>query len=297
MKTWLQQRQVWDSPLRVWLLVLAVVSATEAMVMVVLPSLLPEDPSLTLEATVDSVLLTVIVSPLLWWFIDRPLRATNRLRAEFLAEYFARTEVERRHIAYDLHDGVGQSLTLLVSGLKSAWPESDEPDSVKRQHLLQQLARQALTDVKRLALGLRPSLLDDFGLGPALESIVKDFSEHHQLNVSLDTTEFADRRLPEAIETAIFRIAQESLTNVAKHAQSKRVFVTLRNTAGTVELSVRDDGVGIPAHFLNGSNGRHLGLTGMRERATLLGGEMTIVSSPSQGTQLTVRVPISESLR
>lgn len=291
MLSWLQQPKFQNSPSRVWILVMTVISITEAAVMFVLPSLLPPAPSLMLGAIVDSVLLTIMIAPLLWWFIERPLRTVNTMRDEFLAEYFARNEAEQRHIAIDLHDGVGQWLTLLISGLKSAESSNLDAECMQRISDLQEIATQALKDVKRLALGLRPSLLDDLGLGPALERIVVELSQHQSISLTLDTSGLGDQRLPDAIETAIFRIAQESLTNIVKHSQAERASITVRYSGGAVELEVKDDGRGIPEQFLRGSNGPHLGLTSMRERATLLGGRMEVVSDPGQGTSIFVRIP------
>lgn len=291
MRTWLNQPKFRNSPIRVWILVMTVISITEAAVMFVLPLLLPPDPSLVLGALVDSVLLTIVISPLLWWFIERPLRTVNTIRDEFLAEYFARTEAEQRHIANDLHDGVGQWLTLLISGLKSAESLNLDAECLRRLTDLQGIATNALRDVKRLALGLRPSVLDDLGLAPALERVVVELSQHQPIALTLDTSGLQDRRLPETIETAIFRIAQESLANIVKHSHADHASITVRYSGGAVELEVKDDGTGIPEQFLRGGNGSHLGLTSMRERATLLGGRMEVVSNPGQGTSILVRIP------
>lgn len=122
-------RARWREPLRVWLIVLGTVFSTEAAVMVALPFLLPAEPPRTLEAAVDATLLTVVLAPLLWWLLLRPLREASRLRADFLNELFTSIEADRRQTAYDLHDGVGQSLTLLISGLRSTWFDPEVRDS------------------------------------------------------------------------------------------------------------------------------------------------------------------------
>jgi len=272
--------------------VLGAVFMTEAVVMVALPWVLPADPPRILEATVDAVLLTVVVAPLLWGLLVRPLREANRVRADFLADLFASIEADRRQTAHDLHDGVGQSLTLLVSGLRSAIPGVSDPDVARRYLEFKQLARQALADVKRVALGLRPSLLDDLGLAPALERLAVDVRANHPVEVTLDVLAVEDVRLPSAVETTLFRIAQEALANVVAHATAAHATITVRRRGSTVELDVTDDGVGIPPAILNGRNPGHLGLTGMRERATLQGGELTIHSSPGSGTRLSVRLPV-----
>jgi len=281
----------------VWLVVLGAVFVTEAAVMVALPCVLPADRSRLLEATADAVLLTVVVAPLLWRLLVRPLREANRVRADFLADLFASIEADRRQTAHDLHDGVGQSLTLLVSGLRSAVPDVSDPDVARRYLELKELAKQALADVKRLALGLRPSLLDDLGLAPALERLAADVRANHPIEVTLDVAAVAETRLPAAVETTLFRIAQEALANVVAHAKAARATVALRRLGNTVELDVTDDGVGVPPAVLTGRNPGHLGVTGMRERATLQGGEMALHSSPGSGTRLSVRLPVERGTR
>jgi hypothetical protein len=129
----------WRYPATVWLVVLGAVFATEATVMVALPSILPRHPPRILEATVDAILLTLVLAPLLWLLLVRPLRDANRVRSEFLGDLFASIEAERREIAHDLHDGVGQSLTMLVSGLRSAAQTFNDPDQIRRCMELKQL--------------------------------------------------------------------------------------------------------------------------------------------------------------
>lgn len=277
-----------------WLIVLGTVFTTEAAVMVALPSLLPAEPPRTLEAAVDAMLLTVVLAPLLWWLLLRPLREANRLRAEFLNELFTSIEADRRQTAYDLHDGVGQSLTLLISGLRSAAPTTADPDVARRCLELKQLAKQALTDVKRLALGLRPSLLDDFGLALALDRVAEDVRENHAIRVEIITAAVAEQRFPGPVETAAFRIVQEALSNVVKHAKATTAKVAVRLDRTHLELEISDDGVGMPAAVKRGYSPGHLGLIGMRERALLLGGSLDIDSIPERGTRVVARLPWGE---
>jgi len=292
--------QKWREPFRIWLIVLTTTFATEVVIMVVLPWILPASPSRLLEATVDAMLLTFIVAPLLWILLVRPLQEANQARAAFLADLFDSIEADRRQTAHDLHDGIGQSLTLLVSGLRSALPETHEPETVQRLQHWKQLAKQALIDVKRLALGLRPSLLDDLGLAPALERIATDVRLNHPVAIELDIENVVDLRMPGPMETALFRITQEALTNIVTHSNAAHATITIRirnrdPKPGTLELEILDDGIGIPLTKQSGRNPGHLGLTGMRERATLLGGEMLIDSLPNRGTRLFVQLPIREA--
>ena len=144
-------------PSAIWWVVLATVFLTEHAVMGVLPWLLPDPHSRFVEATVDSLVLTAVLAPVVWWAVVRPLREVIRLRSRFLADLFARVEADRRHTAHDLHDGVGQSLSLLVSGLRTAHAACTDPDLARRCDHLLGLAQAALRDVRRLSLGLRPS--------------------------------------------------------------------------------------------------------------------------------------------
>lgn len=278
-------------PARVWLVVVLVMFCAELAVMLALPLLIPGTGSRLLEAVVDSLLLTGLVSPVLWWTLVQPLQKSAELRSRFLAELFDSIEAERRRIAYELHDGVGQSLTLLVSGLKSL-PQNPSPEA--RTAELQGLAQRALKDVKALALGLRPSLLDDLGLVSAIDRIAADVRENQGLVVQIDSTGLDERRLPEAVETAVFRIIQEALSNIVKHAVATQAFVVLQLEGGWMSCVVQDNGRG----FLQSEGGLdsmasgHLGLIGMRERATLLGGHFALHSTPGRGTRVEVRIPL-----
>jgi signal transduction histidine kinase len=292
-------RPVWLHPAAVWLLVLAAMFVTEYSVMLVLPWLLAPGRSPLLEAAVDAILLISILAPVIWWTVVRPLREVIRLRNRFLADLFARIEADRRHTARELHDGTGQSLSLMVSGLRSVRDLLTDPEAMGRCEYLLKLAGEALTDVKRLALGLRPSVLDDLGLAPALQRLVADLRQQHPLELSLDADDVAGIRLSEAVETAVFRIVQEALANVLTHAGAKSASVTVRRRDDAVTVEVVDDGCGIGTRGEAGGGesggagglGGHLGLTGMRERATLLGGKFAINSAPALGTRLTATIP------
>lgn len=260
--------------------------------MLVLPSVLPGQPSRLLETTADAVALTLVVAPILWRSVVRPLREIIHLRSRFLADLFVHIEADRRRVARELHDGVGQSLTLLVSGLRSAHQAVTDPETANRCRHLQELAQQALADVKQLALGLRPSLLDDLGLAPALQRVAADVREHHPTQIDLKVASIVGERLPEGVETVVFRIVQEALANVVKHARAAHAEVVVARRGKDLTVRVADDGCGVPWESLNKRNPGHLGLTGMRERARLLGGELVIESAPGRGTTVTATVPI-----
>ena len=281
----------WMYPAAVWLMVLGTIFAVEYLVMLALPWVLPAEPTGFLEATVDSVTLAVVLAPVIWLTVVRPLRELLRLRNQFLKDLFAQIEADRRHTAHELHDGVGQTLSMLVSGLRTAHQSITDPDIARRCSELERLAQEALGDVKGLALGLRPSLLDDLGLAPALERLAADVREHHPFHVSVDVAALAGKRLDEAVETAVFRIVQEALANVAAHARASTAAVVLRCRDSAVDLEVSDDGCGFAWPSAAAAKPGHLGLIGMQERAALLGGHAVIESTPGHGTRITASLP------
>ncbi|MDP3046812.1 MAG: GAF domain-containing protein [Chloroflexota bacterium] len=229
------------------------------------------------------------------------LRRKEELRGELLAKVITAQEEERRRIARELHDETGQSLTSLMVGLKVA-AESDAPQG----HLieLREIAAQTLTGVRDLARELRPSLLDDLGLIAALERYLASYGAKFNLDTDFQATGFGDsRRLTPETEITLYRIIQEALTNVAKHAQAKNVSVVVERKARSVVALVEDDGKGfqVVGSRLPGANQSKgasdadqpgLGLYGMQERAALLGGALTLESSPGQGTTVRVEVPL-----
>jgi len=158
---------------------------------------------------------------------------------------------------------------------------------------LRDLAAQTLDEVRKLALELRPSVLDDLGLVAALRQYARSTEERSGLTVGLTVMgwdELLDARLPAEVETALFRIAQEALTNAIRHAHAATVHLRLRRSPEAVTLEVRDDGVGIGASPT--SEGEHLGMFGMRERARLLGGEFNTAPVSPRGTLVRVSIPL-----
>jgi len=226
------------------------------------------------------------------------LRRKEELRGELLSKVIKAQEEERQRIARELHDQTGQALTYLLVGLKVA-AESKTP----QKHLaeLREIAAQTLAGIRDLARELRPSVLDDLGLVAALQRYLAGYGPKFGLETDFQAIGFSDgeRLLPEA-EVAIYRIVQEALTNVAKHAQAKSVSVIVERRANTVVALVEDDGIGFRvADWLRPMPGqeqqRGLGLYGMQERAELLGGSLTVESSPGHGTTVRVEIPLGES--
>jgi two-component system, NarL family, sensor histidine kinase UhpB len=201
-------------------------------------------------------------------------------------------EEERRRLARDLHDEVNQALTAILLRLE-ALAQDTPPEHAPEVAELKRLVNQAMEELLTLARQLRPSALDDHGLVPAVEAQLKRFAASTGVEVRMRTAGDPNE-LPEVMQTAIFRVAQEALTNVGRHAGATVVELQLEEEDGRARLRVRDDGSGfdpgaIPRAGSEGP-GAGLGLGGMAERARLVGGELDVRSAPGGGTSVTLRV-------
>jgi signal transduction histidine kinase len=198
-------------------------------------------------------------------------------------------ELERARLARELHDETGQALTSILLGLKALEDRIDTDEGRGAAAALRELVVSTLQDVRRLAVELRPSALDDFGLVPALERLRDTVVEQSGLDVDVQS-QLRVERLPVEIETALYRIVQEALTNVVKHADAKRVTILLTQRGNSASLLVQDDGSGFdPEDVRDGG----LGLIGMRERVSLLGGRLTVESTEGAGTMVSAEVPVT----
>jgi signal transduction histidine kinase len=213
----------------------------------------------------------------------------DQLRSQLLEKVISAQEEERRRIARELHDETGQSLTSLMVQLHMVNQQCQSPEARAQLDGVRALVAQTLDNVHNLALELRPSVLDDLGLVAALRRYTCDYQARYPIEVDLEVVGLAER-LPPAVETAVYRIVQESLTNIARHAQAQTVSVLVEQGHGRIRVIVEDDGIGFDEQVA-ARNGR-LGLFGMRERAELLNGMLTIESEPGQGTSIFVEVPL-----
>ena len=210
---------------------------------------------------------------------------SERVTRDALTRAVEAQELERRRLARELHDEIGQDLTSLLLKLRAL----EGAESLEEVRAAVATVREgvvtALQDVRRLAVELRPKALDDFGLVPALEHLVDTFMEETDIEL---TDALGGKRLPPAGETALYRIVQEALTNIVKHAQARRVSILLTLMDHGAAAVIEDDGLGFdPAAEHEG-----LGLLGIRERLQLLGGRLTIESSGTSGTTLRAEVPV-----
>ena len=246
----------------------------------------------------DVSLLTQVGSLMAGTIENARLYAQLTDREQMLEQFAARTveaqEIERRHLAGEIHDGISQPLISLWYHLQAAEAAADADPAVVSHELgkARELTSAALDEARRAIARLRPSVLDDLGLGPSLESLANTVVGP-EVQVEIDTA-----RLPPHVEVALYRIAQEALQNVMKHAAAQRVTLQLSSGHGSVQLVVEDDGAGFqPAQAgRNRTGAPAYGLVGMQERAELVGARLQITSTPGSGTRVLVEVPSSTSV-
>ncbi len=213
---------------------------------------------------------------------------SERVSRDALARALAAQEQERKHLARELHDETAQALTSILLGLKPLERSAATPDDRAAVATLRELVVSTLQGVRRLAVELRPSALDDFGLETATERLVSTFRESTGLRVDLETR-LGEVRLPTEIETILYRIVQEALANVVKHAEASQVSIVLTQSEHAVTAVIEDDGRGFDP---NATGDDALGLVGLQERIALVGGRLRIESSQGAGTTIAAEVPI-----
>lgn len=244
----------------------------------------PMDASISQLDSPDGRLFTVILRD-----VTERMRAQDDLAA-FATQASAIREQEKSRVARELHDELAQSLTALKMDtiwLRDQLPREPGPLAQKLDGMLAMLDA-SVAATRRIAADLRPLLLDDLGLLPAIEWLVQNFTQRHGLPCELEADE--DLELAEPHATAVFRIVQESLANAAKHAQASRVRVVLARTGAQLMLTVEDDGIGFFSEAARKPNS--LGLAGLRERAQLIKGSIRIDSQPGRGAVVTARLPV-----
>ena len=214
---------------------------------------------------------------------------SERVATDALRRVVSAQELERQRLARELHDETGQALTSILLGLKGVEDAREPAELARATGELRELVVTTLQDVRRLAVELRPKALDDFGLVPAIERLVETFREQTGIDVDLEPR-LGEERLPAEVETTLYRITQEALTNVVKHAQARHVSIVLTRRSASVAAVIEDDGRGF-GKAETSSNG--LGILGMQERVALVGGRVEVESAPGSGTTLSIEVPVT----
>jgi signal transduction histidine kinase len=213
---------------------------------------------------------------------------SRRVSGDAVRRVVQAQELERARLARELHDETGQALTSILLGLRTL--EQTVGSDAERADIgsVRDLVVSTLHDVRRLAVELRPAALDDFGLAPAIERLVDTHRQDDSVDIDLEI-QLGDDRLPADVETTMYRIVQEALTNVAKHSDAGKVSVVVRRTSGAAVLVVEDDGVG----FEPSDESPGLGLMGMRERVSLVGGRLKVEAGRGSGTTIAAEIPIA----
>jgi signal transduction histidine kinase len=213
---------------------------------------------------------------------------SERVGRDALARVVAAQELERKRLARELHDETGQALTSILLGLKPLDRAAATEEDRAAVASLRELVVSTLQDVRRLAVELRPSALDDFGLSTAVERLAETFRDNTGMRVDLEA-QLGDVRLPTEVETTLYRIVQEALANIVKHAEATHVSILLTRKENSVAAVVEDNGKGFDKNITGDDV---LGLVGMRERVGLVGGRLVIESAEGSGTAIAAEVPV-----
>jgi signal transduction histidine kinase len=246
------------------------------------------------------LLLGLLIASVSFFYISRLERRSEEERRRIehaeqemrlLSQKLVRAqEEERRSISRELHDEIGQMLTGLRLELRNLEEFHMAPGADFQKNLaeIKDLAEKTMRAVRDLAMGLRPSMLDDLGLGPALQWQAREYSRHNGIPATVDIDGDLDN-LSEDVLTCVYRVVQESLTNCARHAQAKNVRITVHGSKSGIAVTIQDDGVG----FDSGSAiSRGIGLIGMKERVRELGGTVALMSQPNKGTIVELALPL-----
>jgi signal transduction histidine kinase len=220
-------------------------------------------------------------------------RERAQLRERYVSGVILAQESERQRIARELHDSTSQSLTSLLVGLQNLKVAVNNPQCDRPIDELRQVVGGTLDDVRTLSWRLRPSALDDLGLVSALHHHIEDYQDRYGIQVDFFVRGLQGR-LPPEMETSIYRIVQEGLTNIARYAQTGHASIILNHRQDAIRLIIEDNGIGFDPARVEAHN-RSLGLQGIRERAALFGGSLTIESQPGMGTSLFVEIPYADS--
>lgn len=221
------------------------------------------------------------------------LRQKEYLRAQLLNKVVSAQEEERQRISRELHDETGQALTSLLVQLKLLERSDNLTDIKAQMEDIRLLVLRTLQEVRRLAADLRPAALDDLGLISALEGYIYNYASKTQIAVDFQTHDVDSLRLAHEVEIVLYRVIQEALTNIARHAGASAVTVSIARQQERITVCVQDDGRGFNVHALRNKGDYGLGILGMQERIELIGGKFSIDSKPGLGTQIHVEVTVT----
>lgn len=260
--------------------------------MIVLPMVVGEKLGEWGMAGVDAFLLTVLLAPCIWGLMVRPLQRIAETRKQLFAWAMSTEERKAGEISRDLHDNFGQLLTSITVGLRTIEEISKEPAVVAHAQRIRQTGLDLHNAIRSLARGLRPAVLDDLGLSAALANLVSDWYVSSGVEIDLDVDGLKHRRFSTEVETVIYRIAQEAITNAIRHGSPKHIHVQGRMEKERLVFTIEDDGCGFASEEkLAGKVAqRPFGLISMVERAESIGGLFRIHSTVGRGTLVEVVV-------
>jgi len=272
---------------------LVAVSVVEFGIMAAIHAFVPAGTPQVWVAVADGIVLAAVLAPLAWWGFVRPLQRLHDERGVLLDQLLAAQEDERRRIAADLHDGLGQQLTTMLLRLKVI-EEAAVPDTVRdNAAALREITSAALAETRRVARDTRPPVLDTLGLAAAVEKLLDDLAVVTGIAFTLKASDCEGRRLPLAVETAVYRVIQEATTNAVKHARPSAIEVVIAFRSERITASVRDDGRGFDLREALLPSRRPCGLLGMRERVAAVGGGLDVTSRLGEGTTVAAWIPVS----
>jgi|GEM_PF-6787371 len=249
-----------------------------------------------LYVAVGALVLMVALSPLLWTVIVRTPRQQQTLQRLPSASLLARVESKQGIVSAELVNGLGEHLTILLSRLRRLQKRARDLEVERQIDECRGLAEFALTSVRQIARRLRPSMLDDLGLGAAVENLVEEANQNRGESISLEmSSEFANQRYSDPIAMAAFCIVREGVGNIIRHSGAKQGYVRLSCSEGGMKIEIEDDGAGMTPHVCKTALVGDGGLREIELRAQAAGGSFRLQSTPGQGTRLHVRLPLEES--
>lgn len=283
-------------PAKLFFAVLSLIFGVEATVMFVMPYFLPNDQKEIYYAVLDACLLTGTLAPLLWWLVIVPLRVLAATRLRLIDLILEAQESERGQLARELHDSLGQLLTCLQVGLRATEESTTDEKVQSRLQELRNVGAETHREIRRIASGLRPTVLDDVGLQAALERHCEELNRTKAVMATLAVEGDSQKRMPGAVETACYRIAQEATTNALRHGKATKINISLQVKRDEVRLSVQDNGCGFDPKAKQTRQGTHqsIGLWSIQERVELLSGTVSLESAPGMGTTVLVTLPLGE---
>ena len=228
--------------------------------------------------------------------LQQRLEEKEQIRVELIKKMINIQEDERKRIARELHDETSQSLTSLLLMLKTVQQTNDVKSIQKLAATSREVIYNTLEEVQKISYELRPMALDKLGIDEALQRYIGDIGQHLDINIRYDNKGCTFSRLGSVIETTVYRIVQEALTNAVRHARPKNIEITLQSDAKTVVVIVQDDGIGFDLEYVQRHGKEALGILGMMERASLVGGEIQIDTAPGKGTRILLKLPLDEAV-